>query len=141
MTTKIPDWLYERLKAQTGLRCGYCRTSAKITGHRLTIEHIIQLVRGGPSDEDNLWLSCRNCNEYKGAQVDAIDPITNQRAPLFNPRKQIWREHFTWSADSETIIGLTPTGRATVMALKLNHPEIMEARKRWVSVGWHPPRD
>jgi hypothetical protein len=32
-------------------------------------------------------------------------------------------------------------GRATVAALNMNHPLIVEARYRWVQVGWHPPQD
>ena len=139
--TTIPQWLQARLQAQAGTRCGYCRTSAKITGQPLTVEHIVPVSQGGSSDEANLWLSCRRCNEYKGAQIEGLDPVTNQQVVLFNPRQQNWREHFTWSADGENIVGLTATGRATVVALRLNNDEIVEARRRWVSVGWHPPTE
>ena len=45
------------------------------------------------------------------------DPIDSEIAPLFNPRLQRWRDHFCWSADTRLILGLTPTGRATVVAL------------------------
>jgi len=31
--------------------------------------------------------------------------------------------------------------RATVTALNLNHPLIVESRRRWVAVGWHPPSE
>ncbi len=139
--TAIPQSLYARLKVQAGSLCGYCRTSAKITGQPLTVEHIIPVSRGGTSAEENLWFSCRRCNEYKGSQIEGKDPETNKNVMLFNPRKQVWHEHFTWSAEGDMIIGLTPTGRATVIALNLNNPDIVEARRRWVSVGWHPPKD
>jgi len=141
MTAVIPTALYERLKSQVGPLCGYCRTSSRIIGHPLTVEHIIPVSRGGSSDEDNLWLSCRRCNEHKGAQVDALDPETDVRVPLFNPRQQVWHEHFAWSGEGMLIIGLTPCGRATVVALKLNNPDIVAARALWVSVDWHPPED
>lgn len=37
--------------------------------------------------------------------------------------------------------GLTPTGRATVVALHLNRATLVRARQAWSHVGWHPPRD
>ncbi len=137
--TVIPDAVYTRLQSQVGPRCGYCRTSSRVIGQPLTVEHIIPISRGGSSDEDNLWLSCRRCNEYKGTQVEAIDPETGLTVPLFNPRQQSWNEHFTWSGDGTVIIGLTPCGRTTVAALKLNNADIVAARQLWVAVGWHPP--
>jgi hypothetical protein len=60
---------------------------------------------------------------------------------LFNPRRQLWREHFVWSGDGTQIIGLTACGRATVLALKMNNDDIVAARRLWVSVGWHPPAE
>jgi hypothetical protein len=36
-------------------------------------------------------------------------------------------------------MGLTPTGRATIVTLQMNNPAIVRARRRWVSAGWHPP--
>ena len=50
-----------------------------------------------------------------------------------------WTEHFTWSENGTRIQGKTPTGRATVLALKMNNPTVVFARRRWVSAGWHPP--
>lgn len=133
--------LYTRLRQELGLRCGYCRTSSAITGERHTIEHLIPTARGGSSEEENLWISCRRCNGAKGTQVDAIDPESGQRVSLFNPRAQAWKEHFTWSSDGTLIVGLTPNGRATVAALQMNHLDIVKARRLWVSVGWHPPEE
>lgn len=131
--------LYSRLRQELGPRCGYCRTSSAITGERHTIEHIVPTARGGSSEEDNLWVSCRRCNGAKGTQIDAIDPETGQRVSLFNPRIQVWKESFSWSGNGVFIVGLTPSGRATVIALQMNHPDIVNARRLWVSVGWHPP--
>lgn len=131
--------LYARLRCLLGPRCGYCRTSSAITGETNTIDHIIPLARGGSSEEDNLWVACRRCNRDKATQIDAIDPETGQRVPLFNPRTQFWKEHFVWSEDGTLVLGLTPSGRATVIALQMNHPNIVNARRLWVSVGWHPP--
>ena len=42
--------------------------------------------------------------------------------------------------DKTEIIGKTPCGRATVIALRLNFEQAVNARKLWVSVGWYPPK-
>jgi len=133
--------LYRRLLQDTGPFCGYCRTAAHIIGQPLTIEHITPVAKGGTSHTANLWLSCRRCNQYKCIQTEALDPDSNISVALFNPRTQRWTEHFAWSSDGSQIIGLTASGRATVIALRLNNDEIVSARRLWVSVGWHPPRD
>ena len=107
----------------------------------MELEHLVPLASGGETTEANLWLSCRRCNEYKGAQTSAIDPDTKEPVALFNPRRQIWSEHFQWNDDGTEIIGLTSTGRATVSTLKLNRHLIVTTRRLWVSVGWWPPVD
>jgi len=60
---------------------------------------------------------------------------------LFNPRHQVWLEHFQWTDAGDRIIDLTPTGRATVAALNLNRVSLMKARKLWIAFGWHSPED
>ncbi|MCP4680565.1 MAG: HNH endonuclease, partial [Deltaproteobacteria bacterium] len=70
------------------------------------------MADGGPTTEENLWLACRRCNEFKGSRTRARDPQTGIMKTLFNPRKQIWSEHFVWSKDGGEIIGKTACGRA-----------------------------
>ncbi|MEZ4515058.1 MAG: HNH endonuclease [Chloroflexota bacterium] len=50
-------------------------------------------AKGGNDEEENLWLACRLCNEAKGVQIEAIDPVTGHISPLFNPRQQLWDGH------------------------------------------------
>lgn len=127
--------------ADAGHRCGYCRTDERLTGSLLSIEHIFPVSAGGTTERANLWRSCRECNERKGTQVQAVDPESHQRVALFNPRTQFWAEHFRWSDDGLYIVGLTAIGRATIVALDLNRPHQVVARQRWIIVGWHPPDD
>jgi hypothetical protein len=137
----IPTRLRRRIAAQAGHRCGYRRTSERLTGIRLTVDHIVPLAAGGATEEHNLWLACRACNEFKGTRTRAQDPDTGDAVELFNPRQQVWREHFAWSEDGTLIVGLTPVGRATVAALRLNRDLVVYARRRWVKVGWRPPEE
>lgn len=135
----IPRTLREKVAADAGLRCGYCQTPQLFTAMPMHVEHIVPLAAGGASTEDNLWLACPLCNGYKGTQTHAIDPDTGERTALFHPRQQSWAVHFRWSSDGALIEGLTPSGRATITALKLNNEHMVRARRRWVAVGWHPP--
>jgi HNH endonuclease len=133
--------LKARIKAVAKNRCGYCQSQQKYVLGILEIEHIISTAAGGSDEEENLWLSCRLCNSYKGIQTRALDPISEQTVPLFNPRTESWSEHFVWSEDGVYVMGLTPCGRATVVAIQLNNDYATTVRKSWVSVGWHPPRE
>lgn len=139
-TTRVGQRLRAQVLADAGGRCGYCQTSEEITGAPLEIEHLTPEALGGSTRRDNLWSACRQCNALKGDRVTAIDLETATLVPLFNPRQQVWAEHFAWVEDGARISGRTPTGRATVEALALNRPLLVRARQRWISVGWHPPQ-
>jgi hypothetical protein len=121
-------------------RCGYCLSPLRLVMARLEVEHIVPLAAGGSDDEANLWLACPLCNRTKSDRVSAADPTTGEVVPLFHPRLQTWAEHFRWSEDGLRIIGLTPTGRATVATLHLDDdPVAIMVRGYWVAAGWHPP--
>lgn len=138
----IPVELDRRVRATARHRCGYCLSPQRLVMARLEIEHIIPDACGGTSDVDNLWLSCPLCNRAKSDRIEAPDPETGQVVPLFHPRQQRWPEHFHWSEDGLRIIGLTPTGRATVAVLHLDaDPDAIIVRGYWVQAGWHPPVD
>jgi 5-methylcytosine-specific restriction endonuclease McrA len=100
----IPARLRQDIARQARHRCGYCQIQEVVSGIRLTLEHIQPKARGGTDDEENLSLSCRSCNEKKGVLTERIDPLTNKRVPLYNPRSQEWLSHFAWSHDGTLII-------------------------------------
>lgn len=103
------------------------------------MDHILPQVAGGSDEPENLAATCYRCNEFKGSKIHAPDPATSTLVPLFNPRQQSWTEHFTWANGGTHIVGLTPTGRATVIALRLNNDYVVEARALWIESNWHPP--
>ncbi|MEW5985546.1 MAG: HNH endonuclease [Chloroflexota bacterium] len=90
---------------------------------------------------DNLCLACWSCNLIKQKQIAAVDPDSGEVTRLFHPNTQKWSEHFAWADDGLIIVGLTPTGRATVKALKLNRGRLVRSRRLWIQAGWHPPHD
>jgi hypothetical protein len=139
--TYIPAELRRQVRQDAGDRCGYCRISELVSATELNVDHILPESAGGPTTRENLWLVCTRCNQFKGDKIHAVDLQTGEEVPLFNPRTQVWTEDFAWSEDGTEIIGRTACGRATVEALHLNRELVILARRRWVSVGWHPPED
>jgi hypothetical protein len=137
----ISDEVRARVRSAFGGRCSYCRSAQKYFLGVMEIDHIIPLADGGTDDETNLCPACRLCNGYKSAQTLGMDPVTQQPTRLFNPRQQVWLDHFGWSADGAYVVGKTACGRATVNAIQLNNPYALTVRQAWVSVGWHPPDD
>jgi hypothetical protein len=110
-----------------------------VSGTPLTYDHITPSSRGRPTTVENVCLACRTCNEFKTNTIRAVDPLTQESTPLFLPRQQHWQDHFDWSLDGTKVEGTTAIGRATVVALRMNHVLIVAARRRWCAVGWHPP--
>ncbi|MCA9980733.1 MAG: HNH endonuclease [Anaerolineales bacterium] len=139
MSLHLSNALLQQLVEVDGVCCAYCQTSEQVTGQPLTIDHIQPVVLGGQSTFENLCRACRRCNEFKGAAVVGIDPLTGIEQPLFNPRRQVWQEHFAWHVAGVYLEGITAVGRATIIQLQINNDLITSARRRWVSAGWHPP--
>lgn len=139
MSVYISPAIRQQVVEQAGDRCGYCLAEQELLYGPLEFEHLVPRSRGGLTVAGNLWLACRLCNGFKADQMDAVDPETQKRTPLFNPRTDQWWSHFCWSEDGTEVVGLTATGRATVIALQLNTLEHLKTRRRWISVGWHPP--
>lgn len=121
-------------------RCEYCQSLADYTTESFAVEHVMPRSRGGSSELDNLAFSCSGCNGHKYNKTEATDPADGKTIPLFNPRKQKWQLHFGWSDDYTQVIGLTPTGRATVETLRLNRQGLINIRRLLYLIGQHPPK-
>lgn len=141
MATYLSDDLRRRIDEADRRRCRYCLTVEENSGIRLTHDHITPVSKGGKTVFENVCLACSSCNELKGDATQVVDPLTGENVPIFNPRSQRWSDHFAWTADTTRVEGLTPVGRATVIALRMNRPIIVTARERWFRAGWHPPAE
>ena len=130
-------------------RCEYCQT----LGWPLTIDHV-RPVRASPVDRiaeqlgpfvldapENLAAACFTCNRAKWNAISGYDALTDRDVPLFHPRVERWDEHFSWMSDYLEIVGLTPTGRATVARLRLNRQVYRQQRSRLLAAmrGGAPP--
>lgn len=139
MSTYLPIELRRLLEIADDHQCAYCQTTQANTGQPMVLDHIKPEAKGGKTAFDNLCFACRRCNEFKGSTTHHQDPVTEEIVPLFNPRQQKWSEHFAWDGQGIHLIGLSPVGRVSIIALNMNNELIVDSRRRWASVGWHPP--
>src|SRR5205807_2335669 len=72
--------------------------------------------------------SLRDC--AKPSDAVCVRPCSHER------NLRIWDDHFHWSEDGAHVVGITPTGRATVAQMQLNYPLAVTVRKNWVDAGW-----
>jgi hypothetical protein len=129
--------LHAEVVLRAANRCEYCRLSQLGQEAAFHIDHVVPRAAGGATLAGNLALACVSCSLRKWAKQTAIDPDSGEEVALFNPRTQVWAEHFRW--DGERIVPLTPTGRATVVALALNRPLILAIRQEEAARSRHPP--
>jgi len=136
---KISASLQQQVRRRANHLCEYCHTAEQWQYVRFTVDHAIPLALSGIHTLDNLALACFHCNRRKADRVVAEDLDSRESVPLFNPRQHQWSEHFIWSADGLLVIGITPTGRATVAALAFNRERVVTIRAADQAVGRHPP--
>ncbi|MGH9839934.1 MAG: HNH endonuclease [Blastocatellia bacterium] len=140
MTRKrLPQKLKRQVRQRAEEHCEYCICWERYATEQFSIEHIIALAAGGNDDESNLALACQGCNGAKHDHIAALDPATGAIVPLYHPRRDRWHEHFKWNSDYTLLIGLTPTGRATIEALQLNREGVVNLRQVMSLAGKHPP--
>jgi HNH endonuclease len=138
--------LRQLVRKRAKFLCEYCHSPEWSSADLFTLEHLLPQSLGGSDQLDNLALACRRCNERRYNFTTGIDLETGLETQLFQPRQQVWAEHFIWADEGIKIISLTSTGRATCNRLDLNdelHNDrfIQRARRFWIQGGWHPPND
>lgn len=133
----IPTLLRQRIIDRAANRCEYCGLSQEGQVATFHIDHIVPVMAGGKTEDDNLALACVSCSLRKGARQAVTDPETGKEVSLFNPRRQSWPEHFRW--EGVQVVGLTPVGRATVNALDLNRSLMVAIRTEEAFFNRHPP--
>jgi hypothetical protein len=122
------------VRERAGNRCEYCRVPQRFgTTIRFHVEHIRPRQHGGNDEAENLALACPTCNWNKGPNMSSVDPKTDRPTSLFNPRIDLWKEHFALVGFE--IVGLTIVGRATVRLLRMNNPEYVEVRRELDALG------
>jgi hypothetical protein len=125
--THIPAALRRLIVERAENRCEYCLLPALLAFFSHEVDHVIAEKHGGKTEAANLAFACWRCNRHKGSDLGSFDPQTQTFSLLFNPRQQVWTEHFAFQ--EEQIIGLTAEGRTTVNLLQLNSAERLAERR------------
>lgn len=112
-------------------RCEYCRLPEAMSDVRFHIEHIVARQHDGGDELTNLCLACDRCNLYKGPNLST--KLEGKTIELFHPRRHRWDEHFGFAGPK--IVGLTPTGQATVELLRMNAARRLAIRQRVLEMG------
>ena len=133
MERTLEEFVWQR----AGGRCEYCQLSWDNLDLPFEVDHIIAEHHLGETRTNNLCLACFACNRHKGPNVAGVDPRTGKIVPLFNPRRHKWSRHFRWAG--AVLIGRTPNGRATVIALKINLEHRIDLRQGLIEEGVFPP--
>lgn len=135
----ISEAVRRQVATKANFCCEYCLSQEKYSPAAFSIDHIIPLSKQGDDDIVNLAYACQGCNNFKYNHYEGVDNITGKSIALFNPRTQDWEKQFMWNGDFTVMIGITPTGRATIGRLKLNRPSVTNLRRVLHLLGKHPP--
>ena len=141
MSQYISKAVREFVEFRAKHRCEYCQCRSDIALESFEIEHITPISLEGTNHPSNLSLSCRGCNSRKSNKIKAVDPKTKRISFLFNPRQQVWKEHFEWKQDFLIVNGITAIGRTTVQALHINRIGVVNIRRLMIMGDLHPPID
>ena len=134
--TYIPEALRRMVTERAGYCCEYCLIHQYDSLYTHEVDHIIPEKHRGETSANNLCLSCLECNRNKGSDFGSFDPETDQITLLFNPRQQVWRDHFR--LEGARIVPLSAEGRVTVFVLDLNDEIRVRARRALIESGRYP---
>lgn len=134
----VPISIHTFVAERAHFLCKYCLSPENFSSVDFSIEHILPSARGGSDELNNLAFACQRCNNHKFTHVEAVDPETNENAPLYNPRVAQWETHFRWSEEFLFLIGISSTGRATIQKLRLNRKGAVNLRWLLHAKGEHP---
>ena len=133
MSRYIPDTIRQLVAQRARYCCEYCQLPQSASYYSFEIDHIISLKHEGMTDLENLALACGTCNRNKGADLGTYLDGNRIFIPLFNPRSDVWAEHF--ELDNGIILPKSLIGRATVKILELNAPDRVILRQALMEAG------
>lgn len=135
----MDEALRQLVRRRAADRCEYCHLPQAGHDERFSIDHVVARKHGGSDAAGNLALCCLRCNLCKGPNLSGIDSDTGLVVQLFNPRRDLWTECFSWKG--AMVIGLNDVGRATVAVLRMNAPERVLLRQALLAEGTLPRLD
>ena len=96
---KVRDKVKRAMRKEIGerqeWRCVYCQRDISKSS---SIDHIEPIERGGPSEMDNLQLTCRRCNSSKGTLSDAQFRVKIGQIKIALARREEFAKRYGWSS-------------------------------------------
>jgi hypothetical protein len=120
-------------------RCEYCHAPEQAFNFPFEVDHILPQARDGSDTMENLALACDSCNTFKSVTVTGWDSEGQRTSQLFNPRVDVWGEHFRYEPESNIVVAQTSTGRVTLTRLRINSEYQRRARAHWNRIGLYQP--
>ena len=107
------------VRQRANFQCEYCLLNEKRSFIGFEVDHIISRKHRGSNEPNNLAYSCGDCNRNKGTDIASIDwNNNNQITRFYNPRLDLWAEHFCLS--NTVIESLTSIGEVTITIFRFN---------------------
>lgn len=138
-STYVSAALRRLVVARARSSCEYCLIHDDDTFHGCQVDHVVSEKHEGPTEESNLALACSDCNRRKGSDIGSIVPESGRFVRLYNPRADVWDEHFTFEERVLSIVPLSEIGTVTVRVLGLNDPHRLLERRFLHAAGRYPP--
>jgi hypothetical protein len=134
----VPAALRKLVAERANGLCEYCLIHDRDTFFGCEMEHVIAEKHGGETTAENLAYACVFCNRRKGSDIASLASNSGPLTRLFNPRTDLWKEHFRFAEDDVTILSRTDIGAATLNLLELNHPDRILERQVLRAAGRFP---
>ncbi len=134
MSRYISESLRNKVESRADGFCEYCRIAIEDTYFGSEIDHVISFKHRGQTVSENLALACQPCNRNKGSDLGSIPANSNELVRFFNPRIDVWNEHFRVNSDAE-IETLTEIGEVTAVIFGFNEPERIAERQGLIELG------
>lgn len=130
----IPGRMRSEVRLRSDGLCEYCLLRELDLGRTFHLDHVIAEKHSGPTDDHNLSNCCPDCNRRKGSDIATI--VDGEVVRLFNPRIDVWSEHF--HIDGAFIRARSPIGQGTIRLLGLNDRYRLAIRRALIAEGRFP---
>lgn len=138
--SRIPAALKRLAASRADYLCEYCLIHESDTYLGCQVDHIISEKHAGLTVESNLAYACAFCNCHKGSDLGSIILTTGEFVRFYNPRLDLWAEHFRLGEDGITIVPISEIGSATERIFGFNTPERLKERFE-LRIAGHFPSD
>ncbi|HEV2969440.1 MAG TPA: HNH endonuclease signature motif containing protein [Pirellulales bacterium] len=116
--------------------CEYCLIAEDDTYFGCAVDHIVSEKHDGLTEAENLAFACVFCNQAKGSDIASIYRDSGSVIRFFNPRNDVWAEHF--AIVGNRIEGISPIGDVTARILAFNSSDRIVERQLFLDLRRFP---